>query len=960
MSNYRLVFASPQSILSRSHGECITSDTFTKGVPTPRGLLCERLFGPMKEDECQCGQLSGRENRGRVCKRCGVIVGSPKLRWSRFAHISLPFPIVNPIAYPTIAGLLDISENLCAYLLHNSIYWTKEQTSEGGIYIDGVQYKIVIYERKHGRRQWPDIMFSSLDLFYLMSIISWEYIFSDETSSPASRRIRKQWQTSGQDWKNLFLTVLPVLPPMLRQETSIRTLTKSERTYHHSYTDLYRSILFQCEKAVSLPLHGTRRFDCISTTHIQREVYNLFWGKTGKRGHKDKHWQGIFPSLTKKNGWVRQHMMGKRVDFSSRAVITPDPSIHINQIGLPYKMAYELLRYHVIYALRKQGMDVKEAFREYRQETKSARDILEVLIHNQVVLFNRQPTLFRHGMQAFTPILTNTNTIGLHPLLCGSFAADYDGDSCVVHLQISPESQREAHEKMRPRNNMFNTLNSEPLIMPSHEMIMGLFYMTSLDENQEGVKLHPTSDVDMMFQHGIISYRTPLLGSRLTTYGRICIQRIFRNAFFIDIPITKNLLRKMINEYYDITTAEETLRVCDELKNISFEYITTVGFSIGMDDMRGPTKEATPTAKTVEDWLEYLDSLEEKWLQETPIYNPVRVMLESGSRISKTQTRQLVLAKGIQTKRNGEPSLPPVLRSLSEGLSPHEYWQTCSASRRAMAAKKTLTWQSGYLLQKLVHLLRDFFIVEEDCQTKEGILFSEKDTLYRGRTVITGTSIPWFDSISAFNKPLRTPIYCQSYKGICQKCYGQDPSTRYAVEIGTPIGIRSAQALCEVTTQTSMAQKHTSGVMTKRKDIYSFIPQLQRHIECSKPKYDDDEDYLSLYENDPKDCAKRFIEKMLNLYEEESVYPLSIHIEMIFAGLTSLVYNEDSCTYGMYYFHDPGYRVINGATNTIRRRPSWLSNIAFGYTKDVIQRAAREGQKTYNLSAEKIMRGYVV
>ena len=851
---------------------------------------------------------------------------------------------------------------MCTYLLHNSVYWTKERTSEGGVCIDGVQSKIVIYERKHGRRQWPDIMFSSLDLFYLMSMISWEHVFSDDTVGLASRKIRKQWQASGQSWENLFLTVLPVLPPMLRQETSIRTRTKSERTYYHSYTDLYRSILFQCEKAVSLPLYGTRRFDCISATHIQREVYNLFWGKMGKRGYKDKHWQGIFPSLTKKDGWVRQHMMGKRVDFSSRTVITPDPSISINQIGLPYKTAYELLRYHIVYALRKQGLNIKEAFREYRQETQAARDILEVLVQNQVVLFNRQPTLFRHGMQAFTPTLTNTNTIGLHPLICAPVGGDFDGDTCVVHLQISPESRKEANEKMRPRNNMFNTLNSEPLIMPSHEMLLGLFYMSSLDEDQKDVKLHYTSNVDMMFQHGIITHRTPLLGSRLTTYGRICIQRVFRNAFFIDIPITKNSLRKLINAYYDMTTADETLRVCEELKNIGFEYITTVGFSVGMNDMRGPTKETTQTAKTVEEWLAYLDSLEERWLQETPMYNPVRVMLESGSRISKVQTRQLVIAKGIQTKRDGSPALPPVLRSLSEGLSPHEYWQTCSSSRRSMAAKKTLTWQSGYLLQKLVHLLRDFYIVEEDCQTKEGILFSGKnDTLYRGRTAMTGISLPWSDPIPNLyvNEPLRTPIYCRSYGGICQKCYGQDPSTRYAVEIGTPVGIRSAQALCEVTTQTSMAQKHTSGVMTKSKDIYSLIPQLQRHIECSKLKYDDDEDYISLYENDPKGCATRFIKKMLDLYEEESVYPLSIHIEMIFAGLTSLVYNKDSCTYGMYYCHDLGYRVINGATNTIRRRPSWLSNIAFGYTKDVIQRAAREGQKTYDLSAEKIMKGYV-
>ena len=1111
MARYRLSFASKEKILEQSNGEVITAELTNKGKPVLGGLLCPQIFGPLEDDMCSCGKLQGREYRGKTCSKCNVLVGSSKLRWERFGHIILPFPVVNPLAYSTVAALLDISEERLFTMLHTIIFWKLEPTDKGGIITKDGRFKITACANRE-----PNSFCSSIDLFRLFSMIDWNELLIDETVSPNVQAYRRQWLSSGQSWQSLFITVLPVLPPKLRQEMEIpSTNAAPAKKYDHDYTQLYKMILLTCWRCEVVIVYNIPLFNMINVVKLQNDVYNLFFGRVQKRGYKLKHINGIFPSLTKKEGWIRKHMMGKRVDFSSRSVIVPDPQLKFDEIGLPYTVVYELFRYHIIGFLREK-YGIRRALSFYRNHTVEADNALKELLPNQFVLLNRQPTLHRHGIMSFTPIITSGKAFHIHPFICAPLGADSDGDTLACHIQISDGAKEEA-ERMRPQCNMFNSLNSEPLMLPSHEMVIGLYYMTAIDFKQDPVQYR--RNLEQLFYMGVIDYRTPIYSGPLLTggwtkssrrspsdfttcYGRIILEKLFRNTMQIEEPISKASLKNIVSEIYNNgLSQEEIILIYEKLKEISLDVVTKSGFSFGMDDVYAPSRKekiinttqeiinSSPvmniskeekTQEEIQLWLQTLKEIEDEWIDETDNKNPLRLMIATGARVSQVQASQLVVGKGLQTKKDGNPMLPPVLHSLKDGLTPHEYFSTCSPARRAMAMKKMATPQSGYLCQKLVHLLRDIIITEKDCGSMKGFLLEGKHQ--QGRIDIYGMKTTWGNYN---NEPImaRSPIYCQAHGGLCQLCYGDDPSTRKLVEIGTPVGIRTAQGMSEPGTQASMGQKHMSGKINelsnipiirayeggqvllgedenfftcflgktifhfpkkytqivvengqnimpfdilckyqteiRSKDISFFLPKLQNHIECVKPKIEafvapftgiihiehDNErqtffirichqtnfemremgyvsystpiwfphgalvqkgdqlnygavNFPTLFDREPDLTARLFIGGLLDLYSEENISPLSINAEMIFRGLSELTYDEKSCIFGLLRFGDEGKRVLYGATQVLRNYPSFLKAMCFGYIKEVLTGGARQGQTTRGLPTEEIMRAY--
>lgn len=955
---YKLSFASSEKIKTQAIGEVVTSALWTKEGKTERfGLEDEVLFGPLEDFVCQCSDTPhDTEDWGSKCKKCGVEITTKEKRWERLGYIELPIAVVNPLAYETIGALLGVDTKIIEKLVTTISFFKLHPDPEGPIiFYDGSSYFLKEEEKENNRYKinhvTRDHIISPIGLYKLLQNIDMSTLLSCEEADISSslQRIRGEWFSSGQRWQDLFIKRLPVKPPMLRQRVEISTntgvvdnLSVEEiepvvpEKISSDYTTHYQDILKECLKTEILSEHcNIKTINHLQAIKLQCRVHRLFFGYNRKQNNEILEIKGILPSLTGKFGWIRHKVMGKRIDYSGRSGITVDPLCSMDEIGMPYEMAYELFMPHIVgYLRREYNMSHREAKHVWQRHETIAYDALDLIVQHEHILLNRQPSLHRASIMAFKPYLHTGRSLKLPPLVCQNFNADYDGDQMACYLPLSKDAKREVKDLMFPKNNVLSQLDSSVTTAPSHEILLGLYFYTCIDEKQES--FHITNArcfyVEELIEHEVIKYNTPLWLDNpylFTCYGRQHLGTILQVE--VEKPFTKSYLKEKLSESFDNLGREAFVEALDKIKEIGIQCITQVGFSLGMNDIHTPDNKyeilGDPSSeRTPEEWLELLGKVHDEF-ENADRSNPLYLMLITGARVNKSQVDQLVVAKGLQTRFDGTITPQPVIHNLKEGLTPHEYWQTCGPARRAMASKKFSTPLGGYFCQKLVHLLRDFYIVQHDCCTSN--LF--------------------------YNH--RSPIFCEAKGGICQACFGIDPSTRELVAIGTPIGIRVAQALSEPATQLSLGMKHTSGAVTKlegdkNKDITGTLPKLMELINLINIT---DEEGTPLQVLPLNEAAELFVDTMLTLYNSEGIKPWQINCEMVFRGMSELTY--DGSTYSLFRLTNEGERIILSVNGVLRHYPSWLKPMCFGFVKEVLQGAARRGDTSLDVSTEVIMRG---
>lgn len=843
----KVKYAGPETILKLSSGQVTEPGTLTfPDMETIKGgLHCQKIFGPVKDDKCACkeeeGGVKGKQHRGVICERCGVKVEPAKARRERFGHITFPFYLINPLAKDSLAELIGINFMMMPAILQGELYfgWVPNTKGTHIVRIGSERCKVKF---ETSSRPEENITFRAVDSLYkLVSYIDVEETIVQSSSkkiqSAFFNLVRHEIKPT-----DLFIKHLPVLPADYRPVINVKKHKGENKEDKTSKVDdprnaHYQRLIWKINRYYRLGEFVTppRLILEEEQINLQKSLDQLFFGGTR---FKKKQIDGLLDKIKGKAGLLRKNLLGKRVDYSGRSIISPDPTLALDEVRLPVKMAYNLFAIHIQKELIDKGILSRKAMSMYDRHHSLCYKILRRIAPGRRVILNRQPTLHKIGMMAFKIILHDGHSIKLPPLVCTPFNADFDGDQMAVYLPLREATELEVIEKMSPEKNLLSPLNSELAMSPSHEMIIGAFYMTNYVEkdkiwqygsNEQALRLYdldilPVNELIIIRKNGKIHF---------TCIGRI----LFENLFKIPVtePFSKKYLRAFLTEAYETLTIDEYLRALKELQELTFKYATKWGFSLGMDDFKSPSNKEKlfgDAEKFVEEqnkkeksgliteqerygsiikcWKDTFDEADKQWIEEADVNNPLVVMYKTGSRVSLAQVSQLIVAKGLQTNASGYIFETPVQACLKDRLDTGSFFRSCTGARKAMYDKKNATPQSGYLARRLVNAARDFYISEEDCGfSREGIILPSSKVV--GRTSLDGHLIN--EDEPDIPIAVRSPIFCKAKKGICATCYGIDPSTRTIVKKGSAIGVIAAQSLTEPTTQMTMRTFHTSGAV---------------------------------------------------------------------------------------------------------------------------------------------------
>lgn len=843
LPKFSIKFSSLESVKKFSCGEVTEPETISYRTerPYPGGILCQRIFGPIRDYECECGTLKGVKYKNKICTHCGVTVLPSTERFNRMGHISLIRPVVHPLAYTYIARLLQISKTSVIDIAYSQAHLRFVPQVRGNIVteIDGnifAGYYEVVYEREEGTKSSPKAIRDALASLKLQEM---QTATDDDTHREMiSRLIRKDF-----DPVRYTVEAVAVSP------AGGRSIVNMEGFYATSgRNELYQRIIrrnIRLRTILEYDINDEELLD-LENTLLHKAVETLYLG--GMMESNGVPLAGIIEGLMDKGGLIRGNLLGKRVDYSGRSVITSGPNLKLGQIGLPIKMAYELYKPFVINRIQ----DLYEVSFAKANEIWELRDhrafrALEAAVKMRKIVMNRQPTLHRLGVMAFDPVLINDKCIRVHPMVCAAFNADFDGDTVALHMILSIASQREAEQLMSCEANILMSSNGDPTMAPSHEMVIGLYVMTIIKDYRET----PLVENSLERIEGMLDTRDeftnlPRLhinekiefrysdGRRvITTPGRLLLER----ALGVEVtePLGKSSIRKLIKDLPNRYHARKCLDILDEVMQLSLKYVTYEGFSVGINDFSEPPTRTARFNKSnefekdlkdrveeglvesddsyeqiVREWMGTIKDLQSDYVEAAGEDNPIVMMYRTGARVSMSQISQLVVAKGMIANMANKISEHPIENSLKDGLTPSEYFRSCSGSRKSLADKKFITPISGYLARRLITATRDFGITEEDCGSTKGIRILSKDSF--GRFTREGEFI---SNISDEKYTyVRSPVTCQAHGGICRKCYGVDPSTMAVIRMNTPVGAISAQSLTEPTTQMSMRTFHTSGAAT--------------------------------------------------------------------------------------------------------------------------------------------------
>ena len=769
--------ASPPTIKGWSKGEVKKPETINYRTfkPEKDGLFCEKIFGPTRDWECNCGKYKRIKHKGIVCDRCGVEVTRSSVRRERMGHIELATAVSHVWffkAVPSrISHLLDITLRDLEKVLYYEEYIViapgdsplkKKELLNEEKYREYRERYGNTFTAKMGAEAIRDLL-KEIDMDKMTN--KYQKDLKESKSEQSRRRaikvmkILEAFKRSENKPEWMILEVLPVIPPDLRPLVPL----DGGRFATSDLNDLYRRVINRNNrlkklielKAPDIIIRNEKRM-------LQEAVDALLDnGRHGRPvlGAGNRPLKSLSDMLKGKQGRFRQNLLGKRVDYSGRSVIVIGPELKLNECGLPKKMALELFEPFIIKKLKERGFvhTIKSAKRVVEKARLEVWDILDDVIKDHPVLLNRAPTLHRLGIQAFQPILIEGKAIRIHPLVCAAFNADFDGDQMAVHVPLSVEAQMEAKLLMLSTNNIFSPSHGGPIVTPSQDIVLGCYYLTKDKAGQKGEGKIFSSPEECMIAyedkevalHARVKIR---IGGRLidTNVGRIIFnQALPKQLPFVNETMEKAQVSKVIAACYKRFGHSRVVTLLDDLKKMGFEHATLAGISISVDDLVIPKEKvacinkAKQDVKNVEDqyrkglitdgerynkiidiWTHATDRVSELIFEELDPFNPIFMMAHSGARGSKQQIRQLAGMRGLMAKPSGEIIETPIIANFREGLTVLEYFISSHGARKGLADTALKTADAGYLTRRLVDVAQDVIINEEDCGTLNGILIS--------------------------------------------------------------------------------------------------------------------------------------------------------------------------------------------------------------------------------------------
>ncbi|MCD6320536.1 MAG: DNA-directed RNA polymerase subunit beta' [Candidatus Desulfofervidaceae bacterium] len=787
----RISLASPEKIREWSHGEVKKPETINYRTfkPEKDGLFCARIFGPVKDYECLCGKYRRMKHRGIVCERCGVEVISSKVRRERMGHIELACPVTHiwfVKSVPSkIGNLLDLSVKDLERVIYFESYIVidpKNTPLKKGELLSEEQYREVRtkfgdnFKAGMGAEAIKELL-AKLDLAKLSEEIKEQIknTHSEATRRKLAKRLRivNAFLESGNRPEWMVLEVIPVLPPDLRPLVPL----DGGRFATSDLNDLYRRVINRNNRLKRLMELEAPEIIIRNEKRMLQEAVDVLFenGRRGRTvtGSNGRPLKSLSDMLKGKQGRFRQNLLGKRVDYSGRSVIVVGPELRLHQCGLPKKMALELFKPFIYHQLEKKGFatTIKSAKRMVERETPEVWDALEEVVREHPVLLNRAPTLHRLSIQAFEPVLIEGKAIQLHPLVCPPFNADFDGDQMAVHVPLSLEAQTEARVLMMSTNNILSPAHGDPIILPTQDIVLGLYYMTKerAFAKGEGMVFYSPEEVRMAYDAEEVALHAKIkvkINGELveTTVGRVLLKEIVPEEIpfsFINKPMRKKDVAVLVKECYRRVGLKKTVILCDKLKDFGFEQATKAGISIAIDDLvipkrkeeilnrayrqmqeieeqyrKGLITDGERYNKIIDIWTRVTDEVAAEMMKELSVevvknekgeekeissFNPIFMMADSGARGSKDQIRQLAGMRGLMAKPSGEIIETPITANFREGLTVLQYFISTHGARKGLADTALKTANAGYLTRRLVDVAHECVVREEDCGTIDGI-----------------------------------------------------------------------------------------------------------------------------------------------------------------------------------------------------------------------------------------------
>jgi DNA-directed RNA polymerase subunit beta' len=800
----KIGLASPDMIRSWSYGEVKKPETINYRTFKPErdGLFCAKIFGPVKDYECLCGKYKRLKHRGVVCEKCGVEVTQSKVRRERMGHIELASPTAHIWFLKSLPSRIGLMLDMTLREIERVLYFEAFVVVDPGMtslqrgqlltdemYLEAIEEHGDEFDARMGAEAVHELL-KSMDL--ASEIVKVREDMANTNSETKIKRLSKRlklieaFMESGNKPEWMVLTVLPVLPPDLRPLVPL----DGGRFATSDLNDLYRRVINRNNRLRRLLELNAPDIIVRNEKRMLQEAVDALLdnGRRGRAitGTNKRPLKSLADMIKGKQGRFRQNLLGKRVDYSGRSVIVVGPTLRLHQCGLPKKMALELFKPFIFSKLQLRGeaSTIKAAKRLVEREGPEVWDILEEVIREHPVLLNRAPTLHRLGIQAFEPVLIEGKAIQLHPLVCTAFNADFDGDQMAVHVPLSIEAQLEARALMMSSNNILSPANGDPIIVPSQDVVLGLYYMTRerLGAKGEGMAFGDVAEVHRAYESRNIELQAKVkvrltehvrdatghlaANTRVvdTTAGRALLSEILPRGLSFDAinqDMTKKTISATINMCYRTVGLKETVVFADQLMYTGFHYATRAGVSIGVDDMVVPQSKTKilSTAesevkeiqeqyasglvtngerynKVVDIWSRTNDQVAKAMMEKlgtdevTDIkgnkvrqksFNSIFMMADSGARGSAAQIRQLAGMRGLMAKPDGSIIETPITANFREGLNVLQYFISTHGARKGLADTALKTANSGYLTRRLVDVAQDLVVTEIDCGTVNGL-----------------------------------------------------------------------------------------------------------------------------------------------------------------------------------------------------------------------------------------------
>jgi DNA-directed RNA polymerase subunit beta' len=800
----KIGLASPDMIRSWSYGEVKKPETINYRTFKPErdGLFCAKIFGPVKDYECLCGKYKRLKHRGVVCEKCGVEVTQSKVRRERMGHIELASPTAHIWFLKSLPSRIGLMLDMTLREIERVLYFEAFVVVDPGMtslqrgqlltdemYLESIEEHGDEFDARMGAEAVHELL-KSMDL--PSEVVKVREDMANTNSETKIKRLSKRlklieaFMESGNKPEWMVLTVLPVLPPDLRPLVPL----DGGRFATSDLNDLYRRVINRNNRLRRLLELNAPDIIVRNEKRMLQEAVDALLdnGRRGRAitGTNKRPLKSLADMIKGKQGRFRQNLLGKRVDYSGRSVIVVGPTLRLHQCGLPKKMALELFKPFIFSKLQLRGeaSTIKAAKRLVEREGPEVWDILEEVIREHPVLLNRAPTLHRLGIQAFEPVLIEGKAIQLHPLVCTAFNADFDGDQMAVHVPLSIEAQLEARALMMSSNNILSPANGDPIIVPSQDVVLGLYYMTRerVGAKGEGMAFGDVAEVHRAYESRNIDLQAKVkvrlvehvrdASGQLvknirvvdTTAGRALLSEILPKGLSFDAinqDMTKKIISGTINACYRTVGLKETVVFADQLMYTGFQYATRAGVSIGVDDMVVPQQKLKILAtaekevkeiqeqyssglvtngerynKVVDIWSRTNDQVAKAMMEKLGTdevtdtkgnkvrqksFNSIFMMADSGARGSAAQIRQLAGMRGLMAKPDGSIIETPITANFREGLNVLQYFISTHGARKGLADTALKTANSGYLTRRLVDVAQDLVVTEIDCGTVNGL-----------------------------------------------------------------------------------------------------------------------------------------------------------------------------------------------------------------------------------------------